>query len=279
MANVQSSKTSGDKAEGAKQGLVQRIFNSSFKEFFSEMGKLSAFTGRFFKEAVLPPYELNEFLKQCFLVGNKSLPLVGITAFIMGLVFTMQSRPTLVNFGAESWLPAMVSVAMVREIAPVITALICAGKVGSGIGAELASMRVTEQIDAMEVAGNRPFKYLVVTRVFATTLMVPLLVILADTISFWGSYVGCNIEGDVSLRLFFSHVFQALDFIDVFPAFIKTFFFGLGIGIISCYQGYNATSGTEGVGRAANTAVVLASLAIFIIDMVAVQVADFFVGK
>lgn len=275
-----SDKVQTENTEQKPTGIMGRIFTGKFRnslaDFFEEVGRLTAFTGKFFKEAALPPYEIGEFLKQCYWIGNMSLPLVGITAFIMGLVFTMQSRPTLAQFGAESWLPAMVSIAMIREIAPVITALICAGKVGSGIGAELASMRVTEQIDAMEVSGNRPFKYVVVTRVMACFLMVPLLVIFADTIAMLGSWAGVNITGNVSFNLFFASVFNALDFVDVFPAFVKTFFFGLAIGVISCYKGYNANSGTEGVGRAANSAVVVASLMIFIIDMIAVQVADFF---
>lgn len=249
---------------------------SGIKSFFIEVGSLFKFAVRFFKEAFMPPYELGEFLKQSFLIGNKSLPLVGVTAFIMGLVFTMQSRPTLAKFGATSWLPAMVAVAMIREIAPVITALICAGKVGSGIGAELASMRVTEQIDAMEVAGNRPFKYLVVTKIFAAILMVPLLAIFADGISLIGSFIGVNLDGHTSFQVFFSHIFHKLDFVDVFPAFIKTFFFGFAIGLVSCYKGYYADHGTEGVGRAANSAVVIASLTIFIIDMMAVQIANLF---
>jgi phospholipid/cholesterol/gamma-HCH transport system permease protein len=252
------------------------IAPSGIRLFFIEISSLTMFAGRFFKQAVTPPYEFNEFFKQCFLIGNKSLPLVGITAFIMGLVFTMQSRPTLVKFGAQSWLPAMVSVAMIREIAPVITALICAGKVGSGIGAELASMRVTEQIDAMEVAGNRPFKYLVVPKILAAIFMVATLAIFADGIALMGSYIGVNLDGHTSFHVFFSHVFSKLDFSDVFPAFIKTFFFGFIIGLVSCYKGYSANEGTEGVGRAANSAVVWASLAIFIIDMMAVQIANFF---
>ncbi len=273
---IQATTTDGVKDTSFWQRIFSGKFRQSLANFFDEVGQLTMFTGKFFKELVTPPYEINEFLKQCYWIGNMSLPLVGITAFIMGLVFTMQSRPTLAKFGAESWLPAMVSVAMVREIAPVITGLIVAGKVGSGIGAELASMRVTEQIDALEVSGNRPLKYVVVTRVLACILMVPLLVLFADGIAMMGSYLGVNLTDKTTLRLFFSHVFSALDFIDIFPAFIKTFFFGLAIGIISCYKGYNANSGTEGVGRAANSAVVVASLMIFIIDMIAVQVSDLF---
>ena len=245
-------------------------------EFFETATDFSRFAGRFFKEAVLPPYEFGEVARQCYLIGNKSLPLVGLTAFIMGLVFTMQSRPTLAKFGAQSWLPAMVAVAMIREIAPVITALICAGKIGSGIGAELGSMKVTEQIDAMEVAGNHPYKYLVTTRVLACILMLPLLTIFSDSIALLGSFIGVNLEGHTSFSLFFSHVFESLDYIDLMPAVIKTFFFGLAIGIVSCFKGYNSTNGTEGVGRSANSAVVLSSLAIFVIDMVAVRIAEFF---
>jgi phospholipid/cholesterol/gamma-HCH transport system permease protein len=171
----------------------------------------------------------------------------------------------------------MVAISIIREIGPVITALICAGKVGSGIGAELASMKVTEQIDAMEVSGTNPFKYLVVTRVIAAMLMLPLLVIFADTVGLFGSYIGVNIMGDVGIRLYFSQAFNHLDFADVFPAFIKTFFFGFAIGIIACYKGYTSNKGTEGVGLAANSAVVVASLCVFIIDLIAVQLASYFI--
>src|ERR1035437_6237096 len=144
---------------------LENSYLKVLKEFFEEVAKLTMFTFRFFKEVIKPPYEFNELVKQSFLIGYKSFPLVAITGFIMGLVLTIQSRPTLAEFGAESWLPAMVAVSIIREIGPVITALIFAGKVGSGIGAELASMKVTEQIDAMEVSGINPFKYLVVTRI------------------------------------------------------------------------------------------------------------------
>lgn len=247
---------------------------SAWQRFLSEAGDISSFTGRFFTEGFKPRYELAELLKQCFYIGYKSLPLVGITAFIMGLVITIQSRPTLVEFGAEAWLPKMVSISLVREIAPVITALICAGKIGSGIGAELGSMKVTEQIDAMEVSGTNPFKYLVVTRVMASTLMIPVLAVLADAISLYGGYLGCNIRGVVSWDLFWNQVFDTLVFGDVVPSILKTFFFGFAIGMVGCYKGYNTRKGTEGVGRSANSAVVLASLLVFILDLIAVQIAD-----
>jgi phospholipid/cholesterol/gamma-HCH transport system permease protein len=255
--------------------------NNSYKKsvirFFEEISQITLFTVRFFKEIFKPPYEFKELVKQCYLIGYKSFPLIAITGFIMGLVLTIQSRPTLAEFGAESWLPAMVAVSIVREIGPVITALIFAGKVGSGIGAELASMKVTEQIDAMEVSGINPFKYIVITRVVAATLMLPVLVIVSDVISLYGAYIGVNLKGDVSLHLFFLQVIGKLSFMDVFPAVIKTFFFGLFIGLISCYKGYNAEKGTEGVGKSANSAVVYGSLAVFIVDMIAVQLTSLFI--
>jgi len=250
--------------------------HSGLRQFFTEMASLTLFAGRFLRELFRWPSEFGELLKQSYMVGWMSLPLVAITGFIMGLVLTIQSGPTLAEFGAESWLPSMVAVSIVREIGPVITALICAGKVGSGIGAELASMKVTEQIDAMEVSGINPFKYIVVTRILSTTLMIPLLIVFSDVISLLGSFVAVNIRGDVTYRLFFSQVFDSLDFMDVFPAFIKSFFFGFAIGLIGCYKGYNSNSGTEGVGRSANSAVVYASLLVFILDMIAVQLTSFF---
>ncbi|MFW5720918.1 MAG: MlaE family ABC transporter permease, partial [Bacteroidota bacterium] len=144
----------------------------------------------------------------------------------------------------------------------------------SGIGAELGSMRVTEQIDAMEVSGTNPLKYLVVTRVLATTFMIPILVFYSDAISFYGSYVAVNMHGYISLQLFITQAFEPLSYFDIVPATIKTFFFGFAIGIIGCYKGYYSKNGTEGVGSAANSAVVISSLVIFIIDLIAVQLSE-----
>jgi len=247
---------------------------TALKTFLTEAGNISAFTGRFFRVAFTPRYEFGELLRQCFYIGYKSLPLVGITAFIMGLVLTIQSRPTLVEFGAEAWLPKMVSVSLVREIAPVITALICAGKIGSGIGAELGSMKVTEQIDAMEVSGTNPFKFLVATRIMATTLMIPLLAVMADAISLYGAFLGANIRGVVSWDLYWNQVFDSLTFGDLLPAIVKTFFFGFAIGVVGCFKGYYSNKGTEGVGRSANSAVVISSLLVFVLDLIAVQITD-----
>jgi phospholipid/cholesterol/gamma-HCH transport system permease protein len=246
------------------------------KNVFNDAGNFTQFGIRFFRELFKPDFQWREFGRQCYAIGFKTLPLITITGFIMGLVLTIQSRPTLVKFGAESWLPSMVSLSLIREIAPVVTALICAGKIASGIGAELGSMKVTEQIDAMEVSAINPYKYLVVTRILATTLMVPLLVIYADFIGVYGGYFGFNIHGSMTLFRYFSDVLEHLEFLDLMPAFIKTFFFGFFIGLIGSYKGFNASNGTASVGIAANEAVVLASLSVFIIDMLAVQLTDLF---
>jgi phospholipid/cholesterol/gamma-HCH transport system permease protein len=255
---------------------VKNIASPSYlKSTFSGTGRAVAFAARFFKEVFRPPYYGKEFIHQCYMVGYKSLPLISITGFIMGLVLTLQSRPSLARFGAESLLPGMISVSMIREIGPVITAIICAGNIGSRMGAELGSMRVTEQIDAMEVSAINPYKYLVVTRVLATTFMIPLLVIYTDAVGLLGGSVAMNIHSDISLGRFFSAAFAHVEFIDFLPAIIKSIFFGFAVGIIGCFKGFYVTGGTESVGRAANAAVVAGSLAVFVIDMLAVQLTDF----
>ncbi len=246
--------------------------------FFIEIGALTRFAGRFFREVFSRPFEFREFLKQCYQMGNKSLLLVGVTGFILGLVFTLQSRPTLLEFGAVSWMPSMISISIVREIGPVIIALICAGRIGSSIGAELGSMRVTEQIDAMEVSGTNPFRFLVVTRILAATLMLPLLILMGDLVALVASAIVENIKGNVSFLLYMREVQEALEFSDLLPATIKSFFFGFAIGLVGCFKGYYSKKGTEGVGKASNSAVVFTSLLLFILDFIAVFVSDMIYG-
>jgi len=242
--------------------------------FLTDFADVILFLSRMTKETFSRNFEFKEFLHQCYKIGYKTLPLISVTGAIMGMVLTLQSRPVLVDFGAVSMLPGMVAVSLIREMGPVITALICAGKIGSGMGAELGSMKVTEQIDAMEVSSTNPIKFLVVTRVLAATLMVPILVLYADALGILGSWAGANIKGDVTLSLFFAQAFSHVGFTDLMPAIIKTFFFGAVIGVVGCYKGYNAGRGTESVGIAANSAVVLASLLVLIVDMIAVQITD-----
>ena len=262
------------KVQSAKLGEKTMAKTARANSFLTGIADVFLFVRQIARETFSRDFEFREFLRQCFQIGNKSLPLISITGIIIGLVLTIQSRPVLIRFGAVTLLPGMVAISLIREMGPVITALLCAGKIGSGIGAELGSMKVTEQIDAMEVSSTNPMRFLVVTRVLAATLMIPLLILYADALGILGSWVGANIKGDVSLFLFFSQAFAHIKFMDFFPAVIKSFFFGAAIGLVGCYKGYNAGRGTESVGIAANSAVVLASLLVIIIDMVAVQITD-----
>lgn len=245
-----------------------------FNNFLTDAADVFLFIGRMIKETFTRDFEFKEFFYQCFQIGYKSLALISTTGIIMGLVLTIQSRPVLVDFGAVTMLPGMVAISLIREMGPVITGLICAGKIGSGMGAELGSMKVTEQIDAMEVSSTNPMRFLVVTRVLAATLMIPLLILYADALGILGSWAGANIKGDVSFVLFFKQAFSHVEFIDFLPAVIKSFLFGWVIGVVGCYKGYNAGRGTESVGIAANSAVVLASLLVIIVDVIAVQITD-----
>jgi phospholipid/cholesterol/gamma-HCH transport system permease protein len=243
-------------------------------KFLWELADTTRFAGRVIQVTFRGRFEWAEFRRQCYFVGLKTLGLIGITTFIMGLVLTIQTRPVMADLGADAWVPGVIMVAIIREISPVIGALIFAGKVGSGIGAELGSMRVTDQIDAMEVSGTNPMKYLVATRVLATTLMVPILVFYGDGVAFIGSFAGMNIGYSISLKLFLTQALDQLFYFDVIPATVKTFFFGFAIGVVSCYKGYNTTGGTQGVGSSANTAVVVSSVVIFILDLIAAQITQ-----
>lgn len=245
-----------------------------FIAFFIKIANVIDYLKRIFKNLIHNKLEFQEFLKQCYQIGNKSVGLISITGIIIGLVLTIQSRPPLVEFGAVGMLPGMVAISIIREMGPVITALICAGKIGSSMGAELGSMRVSEQIDAMEVSNTNPINFLIIPRVLAATIMIPILTLYADAIGIFGSWLGVNIKDNISLQLFINQAFKKVEFIDIVPAVIKSFFFGLVIGLVGCYKGFNAGRGTESVGIAANSAVVTSSLLLIIVDLIAVQITD-----
>jgi phospholipid/cholesterol/gamma-HCH transport system permease protein len=252
----------------------QFILSKGLDDYFIGVSKAVSFAGRFFREAFKAPFHVRQIINQCYEVGLKSLPLITLTGFITGMIFTKQSRPSLEVFGATSWLPSLISIAIVRALGSLVTALICAGKVGSSIGAELGSMRVTEQIDAMEVSAINPFKYLVVTRVLATTIAVPMLSLYCSFVALLGSYVNINAHEATSFVGFFEHGFESITFLDLFTAVIKSIFFGFTIGIVGCYKGFNATQGTQGVGKAANQAVVISMFLVFIEEAVIVQISN-----
>jgi phospholipid/cholesterol/gamma-HCH transport system permease protein len=244
------------------------------KVFFLRIYDIYQFILRFWKEVFLPPYEQKEVLNQFFQVGIRSLSIISLTGFITGLVFTKQSRSSLAEFGATSWLPSLMAIALLRALAPLVTALIVAGKVGSNIGAELGSMRVSEQIEAMEVSSTNPFKFLVVSRVVATTLIVPVLAIYMGFIGLMGAFVNVYRGEQTSFTSFFQQAFVKITFLDLIVLVLKSAVYGFTIGMAGCYNGYNADQGTVGVGRAANTAVVVSMFLIFIEEMIIVTLVN-----
>ena len=250
------------------------LFSKGIDGYFTDIYKAYKFVIRFFKEAFHPPFHFREIINQCYEIGVKSLPLITLTGFVTGIVFTKQSRPSLSEFGATSWLPSLISIAIVRALGSLVTALICAGKVGSSIGAELGSMKVTEQIEAMEVSAINPFKYLVTTRVIASTITVPILSLYCGFVGLLGSYFNVHSYESTSIISFFHNGFSTIGFLDIFTSLIKSIVFGFTIGIIGCYKGYNAVQGTRGVGRAANEAVVLAMFLVFIEELTIVQISN-----
>jgi phospholipid/cholesterol/gamma-HCH transport system permease protein len=246
------------------------------KDLFLRVYDIYQFVLRFFREAFLPPYEYKEVFNQCFEVGIRSLSIISLTGFITGLVFTKQSRSSLAEFGATSWLPSLMAIAIIRALAPLVTALIIAGKVGSNIGAELGSMKVTEQIEAMEVSSTNPFKFLVVSRVLATTCIVPVLASYMGFVGMMGAYLNVYRNEQTSFTAFFQQAFVKISFFDIWTLVFKSLVYGFTIGITGCFNGYNASQGTVGVGRAANTSVVVSMFLIFIEEMIIVQVQHLF---
>ncbi|AFH48344.1 Putative ABC transport system permease protein [Ignavibacterium album JCM 16511] len=241
-------------------------------EFFIMIAGLWMFSVQFFRYVFVPPYEVYEIRKHMNELGIKTLPIVSVTGFIIGLVLAMQTQPVLARFGAEAYLPGSVGISIVRELGPVITALIFAGRVSSGIGAELGSMRVTEQIDAMEVSAVDPFKFLVVTRIFACTFILPILTVYVIFIALAGAYIAVVLVQNMTIEYYTNAVLYSVEFGDAIPGVAKTFVFGYIVGLVGSYKGFTATNGTEGVGRASTTAVVVSSLMILIFDMILVKI-------
>jgi len=244
--------------------------------FFLRIYEIWRFIVQFFKEVFLPPYEYKEIVNQFFQVGIRSLSIITLTGFITGVVFTKQSRSSLSEFGAASWLPSLMAIALIRALAPLVTALIIAGKVGSNIGAELGSMKVTEQIDAMEVSSTNPFKFLVASRILATTVIVPVLALYMAFLGLMGAYLNVHHNEETSFTSFFQSAFMKITFLDIWLLLFKSAMYGFTIGVAGCFNGYNTSQGTVGVGRAANTAVVVSMFLIFIEEMIIVQLSNYF---
>ena len=252
--------------------------SSTFKHSLERIGEFAAFVGEFFKRFWRPPYEGRELVNQMDEAGTKSLLLTAVTGLSIGFVLAMQSRGTLARFGAEAVLPNMLALSIFKEIGPVITSLVLAGRLGAGMGAEIGSMRVTEQIDALEVAALKPFHYIVLTRVIACVVIFPVMTICTDIIALLGGYLESVLSANVDYRIFFSTAFSTLRMSDLIVDTGKTSIFGFIVGMVSCYLGYTVRGGTREVGQAAMQSVVISSLLIFLADVVIVRVSLFLFG-
>lgn len=239
--------------------------------FFRWFGELGLFCGRLARSVFRPPYEGREFVRQLDEIGAKSMFLVALAGAATGVVLSLETRDSLLRFGAKSLLPAVIVISIIKESGPIITALVVSGRVGAGIGAELGAMKVSEQIDAIEVSAVDPYKYLVATRVLACVLMLPLLTLAADFSGIVMGWVTNTLMEPMSLTLFIKIGFKNLTFHDFLPPTIKTAVFGLIIGLVACFQGMRTQGGTHGVGRSATSSVVLSSLIIILADVVLVR--------
>ena len=248
-----------------------KVVKSILIEGFEWFGELGIFCLRVFRAALSPPYEIRELVRQCDAIGAKSLPLVALAGAAIGVVLSLQTHDALVRFGAKSLLAPVIVFTIIKESGPVITGMVVAGRVGAGIGAELGSMRVTEQIDAMEASAVDPYKFLVGTRVLACVLMLPLLTLAADFSGLMMGWLANTLADPISFRLFFENGFKNLRFSDFIPPTLKTAVFGLIIGVVACFQGMRTKGGTEGVGRSATSAVVLSSLFVILADVLLVR--------
>jgi phospholipid/cholesterol/gamma-HCH transport system permease protein len=254
--------------------LVAKLM-TNVEEAIEWFGGFSLFTGQIVRECFRRPLEFTEILKQIFEIGWRSAPLIVLSGLAIGAVLSMHTRSTLERFGAESMIPSALAFALVKETGPLITGLLVSGRVGAGIGAELGGMRVTEQIDALESLAVNSFKYLVVTRVVACVISLPLLTVLMNLSGLLGGFFAETIVSGTSFTLYFTTAFRSLAFSDYIPPTVKTMLFGFLIGSTSSYLGYNATGGAEGVGRASTQSVVLSSIFLIVFNVILVKAIFF----
>jgi phospholipid/cholesterol/gamma-HCH transport system permease protein len=247
------------------------VTRTLFVAFFEWFGDLGIFCGRLARAAFVPPYEGRELIRQLDEVGTKSLPLVALAGAATGVVLSLELRDSLTRFGAKALLPAVIIFSIIKESGPIITGLVVSGRVAAGMGAELGSMKVTEQIEAIEAAAVNPYKFLAATRVLACALMLPLLTLAADFCGTLMGWVTDTLVEPISLRLFLQNGLKSVAFNDLLLPTFKTAVFGLIIGLVGCFQGMRTQGGTAGVGRSATNSVVLSSLFIILADVFLVR--------
>jgi len=244
----------------------------SFLDLFASIGRLVLFTGHVLAHMATPPLYFKHLLKQFVVIGYYSLPVVGMTALFSGMVLALQSYTGFSRFNAEGAVAGVVVLSITRELAPVLAGLMVAGRIGASIAAEIATMRVTEQIDALTTLSVNPIKYLVVPRVLAGIIMMPILVLIADVIGIMGGYiVGVHVL-DFSAANYINQSWDFLETIDVVSGLVKASVFGFIVTLLGCYNGYNSGRGAQGVGAATTNAVVSASILILIFNYILTQV-------
>lgn len=236
--------------------------------FLYFLGGLSNLALKTIKLSFIPPYRKDRIFEQAKKAGLDSLPLVSLTALFIGFIFALQTAYFMQRIGSELYIASLVALSIVRELGPVITALVVAGRVGASITAELGSMQVTEQIDALETFATNPVKYLVVPRFIALSLMLPILTLYADAIGILGSYLICVFRLGISSSIYLRVTWEALFYKDLFNGLFKTIFFGMIIALVSCYEGFNVKGGAEGVGKATTRSVVFSFIMIIIADCI-----------
>jgi phospholipid/cholesterol/gamma-HCH transport system permease protein len=244
--------------------------------FFEWFGELGLFSWQVLRAAFTPPFEFRELARQIDEIGSKSFPLVALAGAAIGAILSLETRDSLVRFGASSLLPAAVVFSIIHEIGPIVTGLIVCGRVGAGIGAELGSMKVTEQIDAIEASAVNPYRLLAATRILACILVLPLLTLTADFCGVVMAWVADALAEPITFQQFIHNGFSAFAFNDFLPPTLKTAVFGLIIGLVACFQGMRTRGGTEGVGRTATSSVVLSSLFVILADVVMVKLIVMF---
>jgi phospholipid/cholesterol/gamma-HCH transport system permease protein len=241
------------------------------KSTFDSIGRVTTFGARALRDAWFPPFEIEYLGTQLYEIGVGSLLLVVASGFALGVVLTLHTRSMLVQFGATADIPVFQSLAFFNEIGPLVTGLLMAGRVGAGIGAQLANMRATEQIDAIETVSINSFKLLVVTRVIACIVMLPLLTIFMDAAGVFGGFVSEHFVSHLSWTLYLQRAFHGVALADFIPPTLKTAVFGYLIATISCFYGYTTNEGSDGVRKAATYSVVISSLLIILADVFLVK--------
>ena len=272
------SQTGSEKEQKQQNAVIETVLETceavgrTLMSFFALVGRIASFVGRGIYHCITPPFFPSQLARQIMDIGYYSLPVVGMTALFTGMVLALQSYTGFTRFNAEGAIAGVVALSVTRELAPVLAGLMVAGRVGASIAAEIGTMRVTEQIDALTTLSVNPFKYLVAPRILAGTLMLPILVLIGDIIGIYGGYVVAIYSLDFSVGSYLSQTWDIIEPMDVISGLVKAGVFGFIVAVMGCYHGYNSARGAQGVGAATTNAVVSSSILILIFNYILTQV-------